>query len=210
MVPEFLSYDWIILFGGLALTALIIFTETAFPFGVIIPGGETLLFLSGLLAGTQWVNAKILLVIIPITLFAFIGDLVAYSTGIRAGDKIYYRKERVFFRSGFIKRAEKFLEEFSFSGLIFARFIPVLRTFVPLICGVKEYSYSRYFIFSLLGAIVYINSIILAGFFTGRMFPFLKEYVEIFIGTVLAFVFITPIITLLREKKDVREEDDRY
>src|SRR5436190_1142611 len=124
MLPEFLSTEWILIYGGLAFTVLIIFSETAFPIGAVIPGGETLLLISGLLCGTHWIEVNILFLMIPITLFAFIGDLIGYSIGNKLGVSLYEKENGIFFKRKYIKRTEKFNKKFGALAPLIGRFVP--------------------------------------------------------------------------------------
>lgn len=209
MLPEFLSNEWILIYGGLALTLFIVFAETALPIGVIIPGGEALLFITGLLGGTQWIEVNILVLLIPITLVSFMADLTGYSIGYKLGQKIYKKDDRIFYKKKHIKRTEKFNEKYGVLALMLARFFPVIRTYNPIINGAKEQDFQKFFIFSGLGALIYVNSLILFGFFIGRRFPGLKEDVEYIIAAVIGLIFITPIITLIRRNlKDRRKKQN--
>jgi membrane-associated protein len=201
MLPEFLSNEWILIYGGLFLTLFIVFVETASPVGSIIPGGELLLFITGLLGGTQWVEVNILFLLVPITLISFMADLTGYTIGYNLGQKIYEKPKSSFYRKKYLKRTEKFNKKYGVFALMFARFFPIIRTFNPIWNGARESSFQKFFIFSGLGALVYVNGLILFGFFIGRKFPSLKEDVEYIIAAVLVFIFITPIITLIRRNR---------
>lgn len=199
MLPEFLSNEWIVIYGGLAFTVMIVFTETAFPIGAIIPGGELLLFISGLLAGSKWIEVSILFMVIPITLAAFIGNLTGYSVGFKLGDKLIEKRNKLYFRKKYFNRTIRFNDKFKSYSLFLGHFFPVIRTFNPLLHGSKQYDFQKYFVFSGIGCIIYVNSLIIAGYFVGDFFPYLKDYAEYIIAAVLLFIFITPILFLIRK-----------
>ncbi|MBX9850506.1 MAG: VTT domain-containing protein [Cytophagaceae bacterium] len=206
MLPEFLSNEWFLVYGGLALTVLIIYVETGFPIGVIIPGGEMLLFISGLLCGTKWLEVNILFIIIPISIFAFMADLTGYSIGNKKGAALFEKQNNIYYKRKHLKRAAKYFHKFGMMGIILARFIPVIRTFTPLYHGAKETDFNKFFIFSGIGAILYVNILIVSGYFIGKEFPDLKLHLDYIIASVVVFIFITPIINLLRRSYKLQKE----
>lgn len=208
MLPEFLSNEWIIIYGGLTLTLLILFVETAFPLGAIIPGGEILLFVSGLLGGTKWIEVNILFIVIPITLISFMADLTGYSRGFKQGQNLFTKTGQLFYKKKHLKNAERFNAKYGVWALVFARFFPFIRTFNPLVNGAREYDFQKFFIFSGIGAIVYVNSLILFGFFIGRKFPVLKDNIEYILGAVVLFIFVTPIIYLIRRSGKAQHKEE--
>ena len=149
MLPEFLSNEWLIIYGGLTLTLIIIFIETALPIGVLIPGAELLLVITGLLRGTQWIEVEVLFLLIPITLVALMADLTGYALGNRQGQKIFKKKENAFYKKNYIARTLKFNEKYGSFSLVIARFFPVVRTFNPLIHGAREASFNVIFFYPL-------------------------------------------------------------
>ena len=206
MLPEFLSNEWFLIYGGLALTVLIIFVETGFSIGVIIPGGEMLLFISGLLCGTKWLEVNILFIIIPISIFAFMADLTGYSIGNKKGASLFDRQNNIFYKRKHLKRTVKYFHQFGMIGIVIARFIPVIRTFTPLYHGAKETDFNKFFAFSGIGAILYVNTLIVGGYFAGKAFPDLRNHLQYIIAAVIVFIFITPIITLLRRSYKLQKE----
>jgi membrane-associated protein len=198
MLPEFLSNEWILIYGGLFLTLFIVFVETASPIGSIIPGGELLLFITGLIGGTKWIEVNILFLLVPITLVSFMADLTGYTVGYNLGQRIHEKPRSSFYRKKYLKRTEKFNQKYGVFALMFARFFPIIRTFNPIWNGSMERSFQKFFIFSGVGALVYVNGLIILGFFVGKKFPILKDHVNYIIAAVLVFIFITPIITLIR------------
>lgn len=203
MLPEFLSNEWIIIYGGLALTLLIVFSETAFPIGTIITGGEILLIVAGLLGGTRWIEVNLLFIVIPVTIIAFMADLTAYSIGYKRGQAVYERTNKLFYKKKYLTRTARFIDKYGIWSMVLAKFVPIIRTFNPLINGAREKSFNRFFIYTGIGNLVYVNSLILLGFFIGKKFPYLKEDVEYIVGAVVLFIFVTPIITLIRRSAKI-------
>jgi len=195
---EFFINEWVLIYGGLILTLVIVFMETAFPIGVIIPGGEALLLITGIIAGTKWVDVNILFVIIPVTLIAFIGDLTGYSIGNKIGMTLLKQKDGWFLKKKFLLRTEKFNRKFKVLSFVLAHFIPVIRTFNPIWNGAKETAFPTYFLFSGIGCLIYVNTLIVIGFVIGNYFPNLKMNLEYIIAAVLFFIFFTPVISIVR------------
>jgi membrane-associated protein len=184
-------------FGPYALigVCLIIFAETGLLVGFLLPG-DTLLIITGLLAFHPGIGVPIWLVVPAIGLAAFLGGEVGYLIGKKAGPRIFERKETGLFSIANVKRTNAFFERFGGFAVVLARFIPVLRTFVPVAAGVGRMNYRKYTLYNLIGAVIWAAGLTFGGFLLGYIPPvaaFVSKYIDVIL---LAAVVLTLIPTV--------------
>jgi membrane-associated protein len=152
--------------GGLLLIGAIIAAETGLLIGFFLPG-DTLLFTAGFFAA----QGKLPLagVIGVIWLAAIIGDNVGYMIGKKTGPKLFTKKDGLIFKQSYIRRAEAFYEKHGGKTIIIARYIPVIRTFAPLVAGVGNMKRTKFVFYNVIGAGIWSISIVLLGFWLGNM-----------------------------------------
>lgn len=155
--------------GGLFVyTGLIfiVFAETGLAVGFFLPG-DSLLVVAGLFAA----NGKLNLAILLSTLFiaAVIGDAVGYLTGARLGQRLFKRQKSFLFRPSHLQRAHAFYEKYGGKTIIIARFVPIVRTFAPIVAGAADMPYRRFVVFNVLGGFLWVTSMILSGYFLGSL-----------------------------------------
>jgi membrane-associated protein len=184
--------------GGILLVALIVFAESGLLIGFFLPG-DTLLFSAGLFAAQG--QFAIVPLVVAIVLAAIIGDNVGYSIGKRTGKRIFSKKDGVLFRQEYIAKAESFYEKHGGKTIILARFVPVVRTFAPMVAGVGSMSRQKFFLFNVVGGVLWGAGITLLGYFIGNKIPNIEAYV--IPGMLLAIVltFAPSIMHLLRDDK---------
>jgi membrane-associated protein len=172
---------------------LLVFAETGLLVGFLFPG-DTLLIITGILAATNpgALGLPIWLIAIFIAIAAFAGGELGYLIGHKVGPRIFERKESGLFSVANVKRTNAFFERFGPMAVIIARFVPVVRTFAPIMAGVAHMSYRRYSLFNAIGAVVWGLGVTLAGFGIGHIPPvadFVSRYIDlILLGAVLATV----------------------
>jgi membrane-associated protein len=179
---------------ALALMAAIIFVETGllFPF---LPG-DSLVFAAGLLAGTS--GAPLWLVVVVVAVAAIVGDSVGYAIGRRFGRGLFKDDARVF-KTRYLERAEEFFARYGGAALVLARFVPIVRTFVPPAVGAARMPYGRFFFWNAIGGIGWAALFGVAGFYLGSI-PVVADNVE-FIAVGIVVLSVVPIaIGLLRER----------
>ena len=150
--------------GGVPLVAAIVFAETGLLVGFFLPG-DTMLFLAGVGAGTGWLDVRIL--IPALIAAAIVGDQLGYFLGNQTGHAIFTRKEGRFFKRANAEKAHALCVKYGVWAVVFAKFVPVVRTFVPFMAGVGEMPYKRYLLVDSLAVIGWISLIVLAGYFLG-------------------------------------------
>lgn len=155
-----------IITSGLVVIAATVFIECGFAFGFFLPG-DSLLFLAGFIAGQG--KSNIALTIFAIFLAATLGNATGYHIGKKAGPKIFSKEEGIFFQKRHIVQAQEFYAKHGGKTLILARFVPVLRTFAPLVAGIGKMPFSRFMAFSSVGAAIWSLTIPLLGFWAYRV-----------------------------------------
>lgn len=192
-----ISIDKAILGGGLIAIGATIFAESGLLIGFFLPG-DTLLFGAGILASQGVLPLGWLLAVVIVS--AVLGDNVGYSIGRRTGKRLFRKKESILFKQEHLERAEKFYEQHGGKTIIMARFIPVVRTFAPMVAGISKMSRERFFAFNIVGGILWGSSVTLLGYWLGSRMPWLENFITpIILGIVLISVFAATF-HLFREK----------
>lgn len=189
----------IIRLGGIALLLAVVFSETGLLIGILFPG-DSLMFTAGLLTAVGVLNFPVGVVILLVASAVFLGDLTGHIIGRVTGKKIFHRKQSFFFRKEYIELTRKFYQKHGAKIFILGKFLPIIRTFAPLLSGVVQMPYKTFLQVSLIGAISWPASLISLGYFLGNV-PWVQEnYAWIILGMVL--VTTTPILLkLIRERK---------
>jgi len=167
--------------GLLGITA-IVFAETGLFFGFFLPG-DSLLFTAGFLASQGHVSMGLLLLCAFVAAIA--GDTVGYFFGKKIGPKIFNKEDSLFFHKEHIARSQHFFEKYGAKTIIIARFVPVVRTFAPILAGVGSMSYKTFIVFNILGAFIWTWSMIWAGYALGRLIPDPDAYVLPIIAVII-------------------------
>ena len=181
--------------GGVPLVAAIVFAETGLLVGFFLPG-DTMLFLAGVGAGTGWLDVRIL--IPALIAAAIVGDQLGYFLGNQTGHAIFTRKEGRFFKRANAEKAHALCVKYGVWAVVFAKFVPVVRTFVPFMAGVGEMAYLKYLVVDCLAVVFWICLVVLVGYGLGTN-PFTQKYLDkILIG--IALVSMLPMaIGIARE-----------
>jgi membrane-associated protein len=200
-ILEILSPEFIINKGGLILLLSIIFAENGLFFGFFLPG-DSLLFLAGMLCGLPVLNYTILFLITCIALTAFIGYIVSYLVGLKLGQWLLTRPDSFFFKPSYLNMAVSYFEKRHERAIIIGRFIPVIRTFLPLCLGMIKSNFKVFMIYNFIGSLVWTSSLVLAGYFLKIIFPDLIHYLEWIIVSMIAITSIP----LLRQFYKIKKE----
>lgn len=188
--------------GGLLLIALIIFAESGMFVGFFFPG-DTLLMTAGIFAAQGKLNIGVTIAVIAIA--AIIGDNLGYQIGKRYGKSIFKKPDGIFFRQEYIHRAEKFFERFGNRAMLFAHFVPVVRTFLPPVAGVGHMNRSQFFIYDAIGDIAWATSVTLVGYWFGTKIPNIDKYAEIAILGVVVIVLGPTIYHVIKALLEDRQ-----
>lgn len=202
---EFFNPQNIIQYGGLALLLFIIFAETGLFFGFFLPG-DSLLFVAGLLSNSKYIDQPVGVLILMLVIAAFTGSTVGYFFGVWA--KRYFRpkKENFFFKQKYLDMAQDFYKRYGMMAFIVGRFLPIVRTFVPILAGIVKIQFKKFLFYNLLGAIAWIGSLVMAGYWLGNIFPALIDNVEFIIVTLIVITAVPVIISYRKNHNKLEKE----
>ena len=202
---DFFNPQNIIQYGGLALLLFIIFAETGLFFGFFLPG-DSLLFVAGLLTTSKYIDQPVGILIVLLVIAAFTGTCVGYLFG--AWTKRYFKPKdtNLFFKQRYLDMAQSFYTKYGMMAFIVGRFLPIVRTFVPILAGIVRIEFKKFLFYNLLGATLWICTLVLAGYWLGNMFPALVDNVEIIIVSLIVVTAI-PVIISYRKAKSTPIED---
>lgn len=177
----------------------IIFIETGIFLGFFLPG-DSLLVTAGLLIATG-LDMNVYLLGALLNIAAIAGDAVNYWVGRITGPKIFVRDESLFFKRKHVERAHEFYVKHGAITIIVARFMPIIRTFAPLVAGVARMDYRLFTIYNIVGGTLWIWSMLFTGYFLGRYVPGIDRYIELVIIVVIFLSILPGIIGWWRERR---------
>ncbi|MFA5838691.1 MAG: VTT domain-containing protein [Candidatus Paceibacterota bacterium] len=195
---KILDPHFLISVAGLVGVVAIVFAESGLFFGFFLPG-DSLLFTAGLLASQGYFNFWFLL--FGVIIAAISGDSVGYFFGKKVGPAIFKKEDSRFFKKKYVEKAHSFYEKHGNKTIIFARFIPVIRTFAPIVAGVVQMNYKNFFIYNCIGGIFWSILMVGGGFILGEMVPSAEKYLMPIIIFIIATSFIPGILKLLKHGK---------
>jgi membrane-associated protein len=190
--------------GYIGLIA-IIFVETGFFFGFFLPG-DSLLVTAGLLIATG-LDMSVYQLGIMLNIAAVAGDAVNYWVGRITGPRIFVRDESFFFKKKHVDRAHEFYEKHGAKTIVLARFMPIIRTFAPLVAGVAKMDYKVFAIYNVIGGTAWIWSMLFTGYFLGRYVPGIDKYIELVIIVVIFLSILPGILAWWRERRRQKQPD---
>ena len=203
MIPGVDLIDFIKFVGVIGI-ALVVFAESGLLIGFFLPG-DSLLFTAGFLTYTGFLNVNIHLLVLILFIAAVVGDSVGYTFGRKVGPHVFTRPNSLLFKQENIQKAQHFYEKYGGKTIIIARFIPIVRTFAPVVAGVGKMEYKRFLAFNIIGGLLWAAGITYLGYFTGTWFT--KAGIEIdhvLLPVIAGIIFISilpPAIHLLKDKK---------
>jgi len=186
--------------AGIFVIAAVVFAESGLLIGFFLPG-DTLLFSAGLIASQDNSNISLVWLIVITSLAAIIGDNVGYSIGRRAGPRIFKREDGILFHQDHLRRAEKFYEAHGGKTVTIARFVPIVRTFAPVVAGAGKMPRRRFMFYNISGGILWCASMILLGYWLGSKIPGLDHYIEYVLIAVIVLSLAASFAHLLRDSK---------
>lgn len=198
--PSWLDPDYLIQTFGLAGILIIVFAESGLLIGFFLPG-DSLLFTTGLLVSTgKYLTQPLWLVCLLVVIAAVVGDQVGYLFGRKVGPALFRRPDSRVFKQENVEKAHEFFEKYGPKSLVLARFVPIVRTFTPIIAGVSGMNYRLFVIFNVIGGILWGAGVTLLGAGLGQI-DFVHAHIEtILIGIVLLSV-LPIVIEYLRARR---------
>jgi membrane-associated protein len=204
-------YDWLrdlrglIRAGGYPVLALIVFAETGLLIGFFLPG-DSLLVTAGILATPKldvldigWLHG----ILIPA---AILGDAVNYWLGRRTGPRIFSREDSLVFKKAHLLRTQRFYAKYGAKTVVLARFLPIVRTFVPFAAGMAEMPYRRFLMFNVVGAVLWVSTMTLTGYLLASTIPDIESHLHLVIAIVIVVSFVPGIIEVIRERRRLKRE----
>lgn len=185
---------------GLVMLFVIIFAETGLLIGFFLPG-DSLLFTAGFLASQP--QFKLNIVTLCMTLFAaaVIGDGVGYAIGRRFGKRLFHKKDSILFHKDHLEKAQAFYNKHGGKTIILARFMPIIRTFAPVVAGIADMPYSKFLSFNIIGGFLWAVGLTVAGYILGRVIPDVDKYLLPIIGAIVIFSVAPGAYELLKTKE---------
>ncbi|MGH7340113.1 MAG: DedA family protein [Candidatus Rokuibacteriota bacterium] len=192
------ALDDLIRWGGYAILVAIVFTETGLLVGFFLPG-DSLLITAGLVAATGHLNIWWLNVLLIAA--AIVGDSVGYAIGWRAGPRLFTRPKSLLFNPRHIERTRAFYARYGAKTIVIARFVPIIRTFAPVVAGVGQMEYRRFVVYNIAGGVGWVTSMTWAGYFLGQAVPNIGESIHIVVAIVIVLSVIPIVVELVREQR---------
>jgi membrane-associated protein len=182
---------------GIIGIILIVFAETGLFFGFFFPG-DSLLFTAGIFASQGYLSIGILL--IGCIIAAILGDSIGYWSGKKYGRKLFDRDQGFFFKKKHLYDAEIFYEKHGKSTIIIARFIPIIRTFAPIVAGIGNMKYLVFISYNIFGGILWVTGVLLAGYFLGGIIPNPDKYIIPIAFLIIVISFLPIVFKMIRFK----------
>lgn len=195
----FLHSEKIIQYGGLALLLIVIVAETGLFFGFIFPG-DALLFTAGLLCGND-LSVNIWLLVTSVAIAAIAGNIIGFYTGKFLGKRLFLKKDTLFFKQRHLEKSHAFYEKYGGIAIIGGRFIPVVRTFVPILAGAIDLEFWKFTLFNVAGAVLWSGTLIPLGYFIGKKIPASIDNIEYFVLGITTITMTILIRGFIRFKK---------
>src|SRR5690606_2686757 len=196
----------LIKFGGLTLLLLIVFAETGLCFGFFLPG-DSLLFVAGLLSNSPHINLPVWLLIALVVIAAVSGTAVGYGFGYWAKDYLYRRKENFFYKKKYLDITREVYQRHGMLTFVVGRFLPIVRTFIPILAGISKINFRKFMIYNLIGAAIWVITMIMSGHLFGKAFPNLINYLEIIIGAMILVTAVPVVITWINHRKRLATDE---
>ena len=200
MFELLLHPDVLIEVVGLFGVFAIIFAETGFLFGIFFPG-DSLLFTAGLFAALGKID--LLTLIIGSMFFAILGDSVGYYTGRKFGTTLFKREDSIFFKKSYLDKAKSYFNRYGAMAIIIARFVPGVRTITPMVAGSVEMNYKSFLFCNIIGAIIWVLSMVLFGYFLGSKIENIDSYILPIALAIIVLSLIPTAIGILKAKNRI-------
>ena len=185
---------------GYIVLFAIIFAESGLLIGFFLPG-DSILFPAGFLAATGFFSLPVLILVCGVA--AITGDSVGYTFGRRVGRRLFLREDSTFFKKKHLEAAEAFYEKHGSKTIVLARFVPIVRTFAPIVAGISSMHYRRFVTYNIMGGLLWAGGVTIAGYLLGHMIP--PENVDKFLLPIIILLIVIPglpsLIHVLRDEE---------
>lgn len=194
ILRHLINPQWVLDHGGLWLLLFIIFAETGLFVGFFLPG-DSLLFVTGmsLSLNNSLSGFGVVAVLVFICLAGILGNFAGYWFGIKSGPILYQRESTLFFKKKHLVAAHEFYEKHGVVAIVLARFLPIIRTFAPIVAGIVNMNYKKFSLLNILGSVGWVCAMVLIGFFLGKMIPGLKNHLDLIV-VIIVLVTTAPVL----------------
>lgn len=190
----------LVAWGGYVGLTSIIFAETGLLIGFFLPG-DSLLVTAGLLSSQPRFGLNVFLLGVLLTVASIAGNTVGYLIGQMSGPRLFRREESLLFKPRYLRQAHEFYERHGGKTIILARFMPIVRTFVPVVAGAAGMAYGRYTFYNVVGGVLWIWSMLFTGYFLGRYIPGIDRHIEKVILAVIVLSLLPALIHWLKARR---------
>jgi membrane-associated protein len=192
------ALDDLVRWGGYVALTAIVFAETGLLIGCFLPG-DSLLITAGLVAATGALNIWYVngLVIVA----AVVGDSVGYAIGARVGPRLFTREKSLLFNPRHVERTRTFYARHGAKTIVIARFVPIIRTFAPVVAGVGQMEYRKFLVYNVAGGVGWVTTMTWAGYLLGHTVPNISQHIHIVAGIVILLSLVPIVIEVLRERR---------
>ena len=192
------ALDELVRWGGYVVLVAIVFVETGLLIGFFLPG-DSLLITAGVVAATGALNIWWLNLLLAVA--AVVGDSVGYAIGWRAGPRLFTRPKSLLFNPRHVDRTRAFYARHGAKTIVIARFVPIVRTFAPVVAGIGQMEYRRFLLYNVAGGVGWVTSMTWAGYVLGQMVPNISERLPIVVLIVIVLSLIPIVVELVRERR---------
>ena len=192
------ALDDLVRWGGYVVLVAIVFVETGLLVGFFLPG-DSLLITAGLVAATGALNIWWLNVLL--VLAAVVGDSVGYAIGWRAGPRLFTKPKSLLFNPSHIERTRAFYARHGAKTIVIARFVPIVRTFAPVVAGVGQMEYRRFVFYNVAGGVGWVTSMTWAGYLLGQTIPNISDHIHVVVVVVILLSLVPIAVELVRERR---------
>ncbi len=184
------------------VSVAIVFIECGLFFPIL--PGDSLLFAIGLFIATGDLDINLFVALIVLSIAAFAGNVVGYEIGRAIGTPLYHRNGRIL-KEKYFEQSHAFFEKHGAKALVIGRFVPIVRTFITVVAGVSRMDRRHFFVWSGVGAVLWVWTVTLLGYFLGDRFPFIKDHLEVAILAVVAVSLVPAVVEFMRHRAAARK-----
>jgi len=201
---DYFNPEALLHFGGVTLLLIIVFAESGLFLGFFLPG-DSLLFVAGLMADSKYLSPPVLVIWLLLIVAAVAGAQIGFWFGKSTGNYLEKRKESILYKRKYLEATRDFYAKYGNSALILGRFLPIVRTFIPILAGMVKMDFKKFAILNIIGASLWVSVMFFLGYGLGNLFPTISEHIELI---VVFFILVTTVpvwITMRRQANKVKE-----
>ncbi len=191
----------IIAYGGLALLLFVVFAETGLLIGFFLPG-DSLIFISGMICVSkpELLGVNLPVLIVCLSAAAILGNITGYWFGYKVGPPLFQRKDSIIFKKKYLEVTQEFYKRNGGKTLIIGRFLPIIRTFAPILAGVVKIDFKKFMVYNVAGAVAWIGTLCSIGYYLGT-YVWVQQNIGYIVISLIVITTIPVLTTFLRERK---------